>query len=87
MLIEWRQDQIAARRFGVGEEFVTMSEAQEMLGVSNFTIWRMVKDGRLTAYPSQIDRRKKLIRRSDIEALRFPDMSDGDAKKVTRLAA
>jgi excisionase family DNA binding protein len=69
------------------DEFVTMAEAQEILGVSNFTIWRMVKDGRLTAYPSRIDRRKKMIRRSELEALRFPEIPEGDAKKVTRLAA
>jgi excisionase family DNA binding protein len=73
----------------VDEEFVTMREAQELLGVSSFTVWRMVKDGRLPAFPSKIDRRKKLIRRADIEALRRPDVptADGGAKKAMPLAA
>ena len=58
------------------DEFVTMHEAQEILGVSSFTIWQMAKDGRLPAFRSEIDRRKKLIRRSDLEALRSPKPVD-----------
>lgn len=49
------------------DEFVTMREAQEILGVSNYTIWKMVKDGRIEVYESQLDRRKKLVRRLDLE--------------------
>ena len=54
------------------DEYVTMREAQEILGVSNFTIWQMVKDGRLTTFRSDVDRRKKLVRRSDLTALLAP---------------
>ncbi|MDP9357790.1 MAG: helix-turn-helix domain-containing protein [Chloroflexota bacterium] len=64
------------------EEFVSMREAQEILGVSNFTIWRMVRDGELPAYQSRTDRRKKLVRRSDLDALRHPEpITVDDAKK------
>lgn len=67
----------------MGEEFVTMREAQEILGVSSFTIWRMVRDGELRAYQSGTDRRKKLIRRSDLDALAKPKpIPVGQAKKV-----
>lgn len=52
------------------DEYVTMTEAQELLGVSRFKIWQLVKEGKLPAYQSELDRRQKLIRRSDIEALR-----------------
>jgi excisionase family DNA binding protein len=68
-------------------EFVTMKEAQEILGVSNFTIWQMVKDGRLPTFRSEVDRRKKLIRRSDLDAIQAPkpinleDRDEGQAKK------
>ncbi len=63
-------------------EFVSMREAQEILGVSNFTIWRMVSNGELAAYQSRTDRRKKLVRRSDLEALRQPEpLTVDDAKK------
>jgi len=71
----------------MNEEFVTMREAQEILGVSNFTIWQMVKDGRLATFRSDVDRRKKLIRRSDLEALLAPkpveliDRIEAGAKK------
>ncbi len=54
----------------MADEYVTMREAQEILGVSNYTIWRMVRDGRLEAYQSGTDRRKKLVRRSDLDAIR-----------------
>ncbi len=65
------------------EEFVTMREAQDVLGVSSFTIWRMVRDGELTAYQSRTDRRKKLIRRADLEALKRPaPIATDQAKKV-----
>ena len=56
----------------MSDEFVTMREARKILGVSNFTIWQMVKQGRLEAFRSQVDRRKKLVRRSDLDALRQP---------------
>ncbi len=56
----------------MGDEFVTMREAQDILGVSKFTIWRLVKDGKLTAYQSDIDRRQKLIRRDDLERIKRP---------------
>jgi excisionase family DNA binding protein len=65
------------------DEYVTMREAQEILGVSNFTIWQMVKDGRLAAYQSGTDRRKKLVRRSDLAALKEPKPIPGlDQKKA-----
>ena len=69
----------------VSDDYVTMREAQEILGVSNFTVWQMVKDGRLTAYRSETDRRKKLIRRADLSALQQPQVmgeATDDAKKA-----
>jgi excisionase family DNA binding protein len=69
----------------VDDEYVTMREAQEILGVSNFTMWQLVKRGELTAYQSATDRRKKLIRRADLDTLRTPQAitgPEGEAKKV-----
>ncbi len=54
------------------DEFVTMREAQEILGVSRFKIWQLVKEGKLETFRSELDRREKLIRRSDLDALRRP---------------
>lgn len=55
-----------------GSEYVTMAEAQKILGVSNRTIWAMVKDGRLQAYESPTDRRRKLILREDLGRFVLP---------------
>jgi excisionase family DNA binding protein len=52
------------------DEFVTMGKAQELLGVSKFTVWQMVKDGRLTAYQLPTDRRHKYIRIDEIQAMK-----------------
>jgi len=52
----------------MGDEFVTMKEAREILGVSGPKIWRMVRDGELIAYQSVQDKRRKMIRRSDLDA-------------------
>jgi predicted DNA-binding transcriptional regulator AlpA len=46
------------------EGFVTMKEAQELLGVSNQKMWRLVRDGVLEAIKSPLDQRVKLIARS-----------------------
>jgi len=49
------------------DEYVTMAEAQRILGISRQKIWRMVKDGELAAYQDPKDKRKKLVRRNDID--------------------
>jgi len=54
--------------------YVSMREAEEIFGVSNFTIWQMVRDGRRPAYQSETDRRKKLIRRTGLEELKQPKL-------------
>jgi excisionase family DNA binding protein len=63
--------------------FVTMREAQELLGVSKFTIWQMVKDGRLTAYQVPTDRRRKWVRLDEVEALKRPQRIERPSEKAT----
>ena len=62
------------------DEYVTMTEAQEILGVSRFKIWQLVKEGRLQTFRSELDRRQKLIRRADLEALRRPRPTPEEGK-------
>ncbi len=64
-------------------EFVTMAEARAILGVSNYTIWRMVREGELTAYQSAVDRRRKMIRRADLDRLRELRPLDRRTKATT----
>lgn len=54
------------------DEFVTMNEAAELLGVARQTIRRMIRDGRLTAFQSDRDRRETLLSRRAVEALAKP---------------
>lgn len=53
-------------------DYLGLREAAELMGVSRFTIWRLIRDGQLPAYQSQVDRRQKLVRRSDVESLMQP---------------
>jgi len=65
----------------MSDEFVTMRKAQEILGVSKFKMWQLVRDGQLAAYQSEVDRREKLIRRVDLDALRSPAPIEGAREK------
>jgi excisionase family DNA binding protein len=62
------------------DEYVTMTEAQEILGVSRFKIWQLVREGKLETFASELDRRQKLVRRSDLDAFRFPRPRTGPEK-------
>jgi len=49
---------------------VPMREAAAMLGVSHAKIWKMVRDGVLAAESNPLDKREKLVRVADLEALK-----------------
>jgi hypothetical protein len=46
------------------------------LGVNRRTIWRLIRQGRLQAFPNPIDHRAKLIRREDVQKLARPETED-----------
>jgi excisionase family DNA binding protein len=50
-------------------EYISVAEAREILGVSKTRIAEMVKRGELTSEPNPVDRRGKLLRRDEVEAL------------------
>jgi len=64
------------------DDFVTIQQAAKLLGVHRITVWRLVRDGRLQAYQSPINRRVKLVKRADLTALMTPQPIDGDEKKA-----
>jgi len=51
------------------DELVTLGEAQTRLGVSRFKMTQLVKEGKLEVFRSELDRREKLVRVSDLEQL------------------
>lgn len=61
----------------MSEEYLSLTAAAELMNVSRFTVWRLVKDGKLDVYESDRDRREKLVRRSDVEALVRPRPARG----------
>ncbi len=69
------------------DEFMTIKEAAEVLGVSRVTIYRRVKAGELEAYQSRADRRERLVRRADIEALLRPEGVESKRLATHNLAA
>ena len=68
-------------------EFVDVEEAAQLLGVTRFTISRLIRAGELTTFVSPLNRRKKLLRREDVEALRQPVPLDPERTKKAAAAA
>jgi hypothetical protein len=57
------------RRREVESEYVSVAEAQEMLGVSKTRMAEMLRNGELQWERNPVDRRGKIVRRADVEAL------------------
>lgn len=53
-------------------EFLPLKEAQAYLGVSKTKMWSLVKSGILKTYEYSLDKRKKLVRKEDVEKLKQP---------------
>lgn len=51
---------------------ITVGDARDRLGVSNHTVARLVREGKLTTYPNPLDKRQKLVDAAEVEALMPP---------------
>lgn len=54
----------------------TLTEAEKYLGVSRATLWRVIRQYKITTYTDVLDRRVKRVKRSDIDTVR------ADAERV-----
>ena len=54
------------------DEFVTLTEAAKMLGISRWSLYRRIAEGALTVYQPPSHRREKFVRRADVERLATP---------------
>jgi excisionase family DNA binding protein len=63
-------------------EFLTVQQAAEFMGVHRITVWRLVRDGKLQTFQSESNRRVKLVKRSDVEALMRPSPIEVHEGKV-----
>jgi len=58
----------------MSDEFLTIAEAKELLGVSRTKIWHLVRTGALKSYASPLDARRRLFKRADLEKLKKPQL-------------
>ena len=54
------------------DDFVSLTEAARIMGVSRWTIYRLIKSGRLPTYEYPANRNVTLVKRADLEALMTP---------------
>lgn len=51
---------------------ITVGEARDRLGVSNHTVARLVREGKLKTYPNPLDKRQKLVDAAEVADLMPP---------------
>lgn len=51
-------------------EYITVAEARDLLGVSKRKIAQLIDEGVLPAEPNVLDKRSKVVKRSDVEELK-----------------
>lgn len=48
---------------------LTLTEAEKYLGVSRATLWRIIRQYKITTYTDVLDRRVKRVKRADIDTV------------------
>jgi excisionase family DNA binding protein len=68
---------------GALDDFLTLQQAADLMRVHRITVWRLVRDGKLRMYQSETNRRVKLVKRADVEALMRPrPIEDAEEKEA-----
>jgi hypothetical protein len=57
---------------GGAEEYLTIQQAAQLLGVSRFRMARIIRDQQLPTFERALDKRVKWLRRVDVQALLEP---------------
>ncbi len=60
-------------------DLMTVGEAREYLGVGKIKMAALIKDGVLTTQPDPLDKRIRLIKRAEVEALAERSSKQSDA--------
>ena len=61
--------------------YIPMTQAAKTLRISEPTLRRRIRGGELTVYSDPCDRRRKLVRKSDLERFRAITPSDGQREE------
>ena len=65
------------------DDFLTLQQTADLMRVHRITVWRLVRDGKLRMYQSETNRRVKLVKRADVEALMRPrPIEDAEGKEA-----
>jgi excisionase family DNA binding protein len=62
------------------DDFVTISEAARIAGVPRSTIYRRIAEGALRTYTSPLNRRVRLVKRTDLAALLTPQPVESEER-------
>ena len=57
----------------MAEEYMTVGEAREYLGISRGKMAKLLKEGKLQAIEDPLDSRAKLIKKEDVDKLKLRD--------------
>lgn len=49
------------------EDYITATQARQMMGISSVTLARMIEQGELTVYPSKRHKQVKLLKVADVQ--------------------
>lgn len=50
-------------------DLISLEDAMHILGVSRTKLWRLTKEGLLTPYENNLDKRQKLFSKAEVESL------------------
>jgi hypothetical protein len=66
------------------ETYVTTTQARKMLGFNPMYMAKVIREGRLETFPDPFDKRRKLIRLSDVRRLMKERLPRANPKMLAR---
>jgi hypothetical protein len=81
----WRET--AAKEVWVDNEYISLTEATRMSGISRPTLRRIIGRGALEDFQSEADRRVRLVRLADLKSLMTPVPRQVPSEGSTRQGA
>lgn len=64
-------------------EYLNLVEAARYLGVSRMTLYKLIREGKLPTFQSELNRAVRLVRRAGLDQLRQPKPADTPARGGT----
>ena len=58
------------------DEYLNLVEAARYLGISRMTLYKLIHEGKLATFQSELNRTVRLVRRADLDQLRQPKPAD-----------